>query len=227
MAYDDTLLTIDIKSTLDQLLGQLENFETDQLPYATAAALFGVSLDARAEMVRQLPRKFTIRTGEKPWAARALYSYPKNAGLIKKNITSGQGAYVTVATMDNLGRLLTEGGVKEHAKGKDLGVPVLGGGRATPQSLVRGKKLPVSVLKQKNAFQLKSSRGGSILFVRKGKYVPGENDRDKLQAMFYMKRRVRVKPWWDLRALLATAMQQWFPKRFEEACKKAMETRWK
>lgn len=240
MADDDILFQIDAKAIIWDALGEIQHFARDQLPYAQAAALYGVGLDARKAMVNELRKKFTIRTKGKPWAERALYVWPHKASLIKRDIVEGKGGFITVATRDNLGKLLTDGGTKTY-KGRDkdnlgFGVPFLGTGRKNANTIIKpGRNSPRDIIQKKGGFLVKTKSGKQLLIMppkkyRKTKGTKNEAKRMEIQkaqrkVMFVMKHEVKIKPWWDLREVLGKAMLEWLPKRFVEAANHAMKTR--
>lgn len=242
---DDTMLEIDVKATVDEVLHLLDDFASDQLPFATARALFNVGLDAKEGMEKELYKKFTIRTAKaggsrKPWAARAMYVSPETMEEIRQDMKSGK-AHLTVASRSKvLGKMLTEGGTRRLSGDREFGVPVLGGGRKNKMTVVRPESIIKTgrnkgkvrkgntyqdVLANKKGFilPLKKSSGG-VLLVRKKPWQKGADDRAALQPMFFMKREVKIKPWWNLRQILAKSMELNFPRRFVEAFNKAMAT---
>lgn len=237
---DDTMLEIDVKATVDEVLHLLDDFASDQLPFAVAGAMFDVGRDAKAQMKKDLRKKFTIRT-KKPWAERSMYVEPETIAEIRQDMKSGK-AHVTVASRSKVvGRMLTEGGVRKLDGDREFAVPILGGGRKnkmtviTPERIIKSGRSKgkirkgntyMDVMGHGKGFVLPLKNGtGGLLLVRKKPWEKGKDDRANLQSMFYMKKQVKIKPWWNLRQILAKSMELNFPRRFVEAFNRAMETR--
>lgn len=215
------------------VLGRLEHFEMDQLPFALSQSLFSVAEDARKQ-IRQLAHKiFTIRQA-KPWAELALTFYPKTRKQLRDQIKCGGEASISIISKDEvLGPLLTDGGIKKFGIGrggrasKEFGVPIIGGARKNKMTVIRpGKNDPDVLMKKENrGIVITANDGRRLLVVYPKKYKKGVPKAQQHRAMFHMRKQVNIKPWWNARDILLAEMNRQLPTRFEEQCNRAMKTR--
>jgi hypothetical protein len=126
-------VTSDVQSTIRQL-----NVRRDQQPFATALALTRTAQDAQAEIRRQLPSRFTIRT---PWVAKGVRYKPAN----KQNLTA------VVYDVDPFMRIQETGGEKVSIRkrvfdyGDYLAIPI--DARRTKRDVVRREDWPQNLIK--------------------------------------------------------------------------------
>lgn len=238
----NSLVEVDVKSTLDSVIKYLDDFQSDQLPFAIAGALIACGLDAKDEMTKKLFDTFTIRTGKfggkTPWAARSLYVNPQKAKDIRAEMKSSGKASIEVASRSKvLGPALADGGVRKKRDGSDFAVPILGGGRKNKMTIVAPDRIGKTgklrkgndagaTRDRKKGFMLPLKNGkGQLLLTRNKPWKDGGRTRDALQAMFYLKSRVNVKPWWKPRDILLAAMEAKLPEHFVRKFNEAMRTR--
>ncbi len=232
---DDELFKIEIHDTLDSIITRLNDFAADQLPFAMAGALYDVAVDAREEMRRQLPKVFTIRQ-PKPWAARALTFDTLNKKTLRNKIKSGGEPSISITSRDEvLGPLLTDGGTKTHrgAKTRDgvrhdgeFGVPIIGGARKSAKTIIRpGRNSPRDFIENKNAFIITAKDGRRLMVMPPKKYRKGVPKAAQHKALFHMRAKVQIKPWWNARNVLLTAMVAQLPDRFVANFNRALATR--
>ena len=108
-----------------------------QIRYATAVALTRTAKDAQAEVRRQLPERFTIRTG---WVAKGI----RIKSARKDDLES------SVQVKDDFMALQETGGLRRSRSGDALAVPV--GARPTPRSMTRPDKFPGRMLDKSRYF---------------------------------------------------------------------------
>lgn len=225
-ADDDVLFTINIKDSLDELLGKLDDLAADQLPFALGGALYDVALKARDVMRVKARSVFTIRS-PKPWAERALTFDVISKKRLRDKIKLGDNPSISIISKDQiLGPLLTDGGTRKRTDGKELGVPIVGGARKTIQSKLTRKTGLDGLLKNNpRTLLIKAKDGRRLAVTYPGKYKKGIPKAQQHKAMFHVRKSVNIKPWWNARDILAQAMLTWFPEKFEAAYRLAMETR--
>ena len=112
---------------LDRVFANLEK----QVRFAAAKALTRTAQAAQAEVKRQLPKRFTIRTN---WVPNGIRIRPANTSTLS----------ASVLVMNRFMALQETGGDKTSPFGEALGVPV--GARPTPQSVTRPSKFPGALL---------------------------------------------------------------------------------
>ncbi len=232
---NDELFKIEIHDTLESIITRLNDFAADQLPFAMAGALYDVAVDAREEMRRQLPKVFTIRQA-KPWAAKALTFDTASKKQLRTRIKSGGEPSISIISKDQtLGSLLTDGGTKTHrgAKTRDgvrhsggFGVPIIGGGRKSAKTIIRpGRNSPRDFLEKKNAIIITAKDGRRLMVQTPKKYKKGLPKAAQHKALFHMRTKVQVKPWWNARSMLLSAMVAQLPERFVANFNQALKTR--
>ncbi|MCD8139463.1 MAG: hypothetical protein LUE17_06755 [Planctomycetaceae bacterium] len=226
MTNDDAYITIGLRSTLDEVLGKPDEFHADQLPFVMAGALYEVALKAREEMRRKAPSIFTVRK-KKPWAERALTFDTSNKKQLRDRIKKGQEPSISIISKDeDLGPLLTDGGTRKRDDGKEMGVPIIGGGRKTLHSALSRKTGAQGVLKNNpRALVITAKNGRKLLITYPKKYKKGVPKALQHKALFHMRASVKIKPWWNARQIMGDAMLLHLGEEFEKACKMAMETR--
>ena len=92
------MFSISVTSNVADTIAQL-NARRDQVPFATALALTRTAQEARLEVQRELPTRFTVRT---PWVAKGVRYTPAN----KTDLTA------TVSDIDPFMRIQETGGEK-------------------------------------------------------------------------------------------------------------------
>lgn len=218
----DEIMKFGVQYSIKDLLALVDDMTEDQLPFALSRALFMSAKEAKEKDMRtELYKLFTIRT-RPPWAERAMFIFPKTMNELRRKIKAGEQPEITLQTRSELGRLLTDGGELRTKNGEDVAIPVLGGARKNKGTIIRpGRNSPADII-AKGGFHIPLKKGGRLLMLRTEKRGKGGS---KLKAMFIRKPFVTIKPWWNLRDILAKAMVRALPGHFVEGCKIAMETR--
>ncbi|HAT49011.1 MAG TPA: hypothetical protein DCS88_01580 [Alphaproteobacteria bacterium] len=196
------MIQIETSSQTQQVFGRLDK----QVRYAIALALTNTAKDAQAELRRQLPQRFTMRTG---WVAKGIRISSANKTDLK----------ATVMVLDQFMTLQETGGDKTSPFGDSLGIPV--GARPTPTSVTRPGSFPGALLRKKGYFIAPIRKGSSIKGVWKR---TGKGRRVKMQLMYVFSRHVRIKPRFGFVATVDKVARERFPARFAEALKWAMAT---
>ncbi|MBF0424613.1 MAG: hypothetical protein HQL66_02165 [Magnetococcales bacterium] len=175
-----------------------------QLRFAAAQALTKTAQDAQEEVKRQLPERFTIRTG---WLAKGIRIRPASRNNLK----------ASVLVKDAFMALQETGGDKTSPFGDALGVPV--GARPTPQNITRPSKFPGALLAKKGFFIAPITHGSKTTGVWKR---TGKGRRERLQLMYVFERKVRLKPRFGFHETVRKVAVERFPHRFAEALRQAL-----
>ncbi|MBF0165089.1 MAG: hypothetical protein HQM01_11410 [Magnetococcales bacterium] len=178
-----------------------------EIRFAASMALTTTAKDAQAEVRRQLPQRFTIRTG---WVAKGIHVRAAN----KRDLQA------SVRVLDPFMAMQESGGNKSGLFGKDLGVPV--GARPTPTSITRPGSFPGAMLQRKGYFIAPIRKGSSVKGVWRR---TGKGRRERMKLMYLFSRQVRLKPRFGFHETVCKVALQNFPKRFSEALHKALATR--
>ncbi|MBF0602152.1 MAG: hypothetical protein HQL07_00495 [Nitrospirae bacterium] len=223
------------ESEVNRLFANLEK----QVRFAAAQALTKTAQDAQAEVRRQLPERFTTRTG---WLAKGIRVRAAN----KTDLTA------TVSVLDQFMVLQETGGIKEK-QNHAMSVPV--GARSYPKETLPRSKWPSSLLQKKGYFiapitgksltarsqvkgnyrrrihnkpnvvyhkdsaRIKSSDVGNMaLWHRRGRR------RLPIDLVYVFKDKVSVDPRFDFRKTVMQVARERFSNRFVEALKKALAT---
>ncbi|MBF0626112.1 MAG: hypothetical protein HQL82_15055 [Magnetococcales bacterium] len=175
-----------------------------QLRFAAAQALTRTAQDAQEEVKRQLPERFTIRTG---WLAKGIRIRPASRNELK----------ASVLVKDPFMSLQETGGDKTSPFGDALGVPV--GARPTPQSVTRPSKFPGALLTKKGFFIAPIAHGSKTMGVWKR---TGKGRGERLTLMYVFEQKVRLKPRFGFRETVRKVAVERFPHRFAEALRQAL-----
>jgi len=178
-----------------------------QLRFAAAQALTKTAQEAQEEVKRQLPERFTIRTG---WLAKGVRIRPASRNNLK----------ASVLVKDAFMALQETGGDKTSPFGDALGVPV--GARPTPQSVTRPSKFPGALLTKKGFFIAPIIHGSKIMGVWKR---TGKGRGERMTLMYVFEQKVRIKPRFGFRETVRKVVMERFPHRFAEALRQALASR--
>lgn len=172
-----------------------------QVPYALAQALNGTVLAARQEVLRQLPRKFVIRSN---WVARGL----RTRFATKRDLAA------VIGSKDEFMREQELGGEKT-AQGQAMAVPI-GPGGASPA--LRGPGLRGKTLKSRwpsampGTFAIRTHDGQDLILQRTERYKSvGKGRRggfaivrdDRVRVLYRLKSKVRIRARWGFRVTVA------------------------
>ena len=175
-----------------------------QLRFASAQALTRTAQDAQEEVKRQLPERFTIRTG---WLAKGVRIRPASRNNLK----------ASVLVKDAFMALQETGGDKTSPFGDALGVPV--GARPTPTSVTRPSKFPGALLAKKGFFIAPIVHGSRTMGVWKR---TGKGRGERMTLMYVFERKVRLKPRFGFHETVRKVAVERFPHRFTEALRQAL-----
>ncbi|MBF0625830.1 MAG: hypothetical protein HQL82_13605 [Magnetococcales bacterium] len=178
-----------------------------QLRFAAAQALTRTVQDAQEEVKRQLPERFTIRTG---WLAKGIRIRPASRNNLK----------ASVLVKDAFMALQETGGDKTSPFGDALGVPV--GARPTPAVVTRPSKFPGALLAKKGFFIAPIVHGSRTMGVWKR---TGKGRGERLTLMYVFERKVRLEPKFGFHETVRKVALESFPHRFAEALRQALASR--
>ncbi|MEO5346858.1 MAG: hypothetical protein H7834_10840 [Magnetococcus sp. YQC-9] len=175
-----------------------------QLRFAAALALTNTAKDAQEEVRRQLPQRFTIRTG---WVAKGIHVRAADKNTLQ----------TSVRVLDPFMTLQESGGDKISPFGDSLGVPV--GARPTPTSVTRPGSFPGALLQKKGFFIAPIAKGSPVKVVWKR---TGTGRRQRMTLMYVFARLVHLKPRFGFRDTVRRVAVEGFPRRFAEALRRAL-----
>ncbi|WP_420905617.1 hypothetical protein [Candidatus Magnetaquiglobus chichijimensis] len=175
-----------------------------QLRFAAALALTNTAKDAQEEVRRQLPQRFTIRTG---WVAKGIHVRAADKNTLQ----------TSVRVLDPFMRMQEFGGDKQSPFGDSLGVPV--GARPTPTSVTRPGSFPGAMLQRKGYFIAPIKHGSHVKGVWKR---TGRGRREQMTLMYVFSKQVRLKPRFGFRETVRRMAMEQFPRRFAEALRQAL-----
>ncbi len=214
---------IDIKVELDVSgpLAQLAALK-NQIPFAIASALTKTAQDVQAEVRRQMPRRFTVRT---PWIAKGVRVKPST----KANLTA------IVHDVDPFMNVQESGGEKKSIRrrvfdyGPYLAVPL--DARRNPRDVVRKEDWPANLIKP---FILTAADGRKYLAVHAlakklrgqrgklgiGKQVGGTG----VRLMYRLVEQADIKPRFGFTETARRVIAQKFAPNLEAAMQRAIAT---
>ncbi|MBF0097164.1 MAG: hypothetical protein HQM04_10665 [Magnetococcales bacterium] len=177
-----------------------------QIRFAAAKALTQTAQDAQEEIRRQLPERFTIRTG---WVAKGIRIVPATPNKLES----------TVVVKDEFMIQQETGGEKTSPFGDSLGVPV--GARPTPTAVTRPSRFPAALLTKPGYFIAPITHGSKTMALWKR---TGRGRRTRLTLMYVFARQVRLRPRFGFRETVRNVALSRFPQRFREAIRQALAT---
>ena len=194
-----TLETTGVRNAFNRAIHQLSK----QSRYAAAVALTRTAKDAQEKVRRQLPERFTIRTG---WVGKGIRIKPARKNDLE----------ASVRVLDDFMALQETGGLRKSQSGEALAVPV--GARPTPRSVTRPSKFPSRLLEKPCHFiaafhddpqtHAVWRRGG-----RKGR---------KLKLMYVFSDRVEIKPQFRFLETVQAVVEARFAENFRDAIQEAL-----
>jgi hypothetical protein len=171
-----------------------------QLRFAAALALTRTAQDARAEIVAELPRRFTIRTG---WIARGIRIRPATKTRL----------VATVLSLDDFMALQETGGTKTPRQGGRLGVPIAA--RPTPAAVTRPSMFPGALMRRGRSYVI--DEGERVLMFRR----VGKGRRSRSELMYVLRSSVDIEPRFGFRDTATRVALDRFPIRLAEAVTRA------
>ena len=197
-------INFEINQAQNQFGNQVQQIPK-QIRFATAVALTRTAKDAQEEVRRQLPERFTIRTG---WVGKGIRIKPARKNDLE----------ASVRVLDDFMALQETGGLRKSQSGEALAIPV--GARSTPRSVTRPSKFPSRLLEKPRHFiaafhddpqtHAVWRRGG-----RKGR---------KLKLMYVFQSQVRLKPRFDFLEVVKLVVEARFAENFNEVMQEAIRT---
>ena len=184
-----------------QAMGGLEK----QVRFAAAVALTRTAQDAQDEVRRQLPERFTIRTG---WVAKGIRIKPTRKNDLE----------ASVRVLDDFMALQETGGLRRSRSGEALAVPV--GARPTPRSVTRPSKFPGRLLEKPNHFiaPLKDDPQTHAVWRRAGRKG------SKRKLMYLFTDRVEIKPRFGFMETVREVVEARFQENFNQALTEAVSS---
>ncbi|MBF0098370.1 MAG: hypothetical protein HQM04_17915 [Magnetococcales bacterium] len=177
-----------------------------QIRFAAAQALTKTAQDAQVEVQRQLPERFTIRTG---WVAKGIRIIPATPDNLQS----------AVLVKDEFMTKQETGGEHTSLFGGSLAVPV--GARPTPRSVTRPSQFPRALLAKPGYFIAPIKHGSRTMAVWKR---TGNGRHTRLTLMYVFKQQVRLKPRFGFRDTVQMVADNRLQRRFDEALKNALAT---
>lgn len=189
-------------SAINRVLAEAEK----QFRFAASLALTNTAKEAQGEVRRQLPQRFTIRTG---WLAKGIQVRSANRRDLQ----------ASVRVLDPFMTMQETGGSKVSPFGDSLGVPV--GARPNPTSVTRPGSFPGAMLKRKGYFIAPISHGSNIKGVWRR---TGKGRREQMKLMYIFSHQVELKPRFGFHETVRQVAVEQFPRRFMEALRQALAT---
>lgn len=171
---------------VQELIDSLDDLSRRELPFAVAKALTKTAQDVQAQVLADLPGKFTLRTG---------WSSPRTPFGFKIEKATKQSWTAKVYTKAPWMMLQEAGGIKT-APGKRLAIPfvfrsslkpgIVFGAKRTKRDLIQSKDKPRNL--GPGTFELKSKSGNVMLAQRTGK-----GKRSVLRILYALEPQANVK----------------------------------
>lgn len=201
------MLGMSIKMDITAADKMLQNVAQKQLPFAFAYALTLTANDAREEIVRQLPQRFTLRTGWwKPYSYLGFNVRPaKKKWLVAE-----------IYTRADFMQLQEEGGVKQPQKGKTIAVPTSNIRQSPSQKIIRWKRPRGLLHRRTNPGFIITTRSGPVLFRRVMK--------KEISAMYILKRQAKIQPRLGMHETAFLILQRKLFVNFDTAFAEAIRT---
>lgn len=228
------------------IIGAFGRFGELQLPFATALTLTRLAQGYREEAKKNLPGKFTIRTG---WIAKGF----RVKTATKRDLSSA------VSQLDPFMALQETGGEKRPTARSTVAVPVQmdrqghPGARPDPEDVTRPSKWPGALLQGKRGFIVRLRTGDELVLrrIRRGRkkvrardaaghFIASSGARrrkggpkqlrkmgqqdPRVSVMYLLKRRVKIRARWGFREAAAQYASREFPTLFRAAWAEALRT---
>ena len=194
-----TLETTGARDAFNRTIHQLSK----QSKYAAAVALTRTAKDAQEEVRRQLPERFTIRTG---WVGKGIRIKPARK----------DGLEASVRVMDDFMALQETGGSKRSSSGESLAIPF--GARPNPRSVTRPGKFPGALMAKPRHFiaAFHDDPQTHAVWRRSGRQSR------KLNLMYVFSDRVEIKPRFRFLETVQAVVEARFAENFRDAMQEAL-----
>lgn len=172
-----------------------------QIPFALKQALNGTILAAQREVLRQLPKRFIVRSN---WVAKGL----RTRFARKDDLTAVIGSKDAFMAAQELGG-------EKTAQGQDMAIPI-GPGGTSPA--LRGAGLRGKTLKSRwpsampGTFAIRTKEGQDLVLQRTERYRSVSRGRkggfsivrdDRVRVVYRLRKKVRIKARWGFRVTVA------------------------
>lgn len=188
---------------LDKIIKNLDDMAKKQVPFATARALTKTAEDARDEIVKDLPGKFTLRTSW--WKPRTRYGF--NVKPAKKTDLKAE-----IFTQAPWMQIHEVGGIRTPERSRELAIPTLQV-RRTKRQLIGASQRPRAL---KKSFVKITRTGQKVLFQKVGK--------KGIKPMYLLEPKARIKPVLRFVETAKKIITQRFESNFTKSFEDAMRT---
>jgi hypothetical protein len=201
------VIPIRVTTTFPELVAWLGQLATKQVPFATAKALTRVAQDAQAEVRKELPHRFTLRSS---WLVQGIRIVPAEKRDWPK-------ARAIVGTRDQFLEIQETGGTKRPAKGaKNLAIPTAATtSRRTGTGRIPIARKPRALLDRPDVFV--KDHGIRQRRRRKTSGTP-------VLTLFLLRPAAKIKPRLGLRETVQKVVEDRYALRFREAFDQAIQT---
>lgn len=187
---------------VDELTRYLNDLQRKQIPFATAQALTATAEDVRAEIVKGLSEKFTLRKNW--WRPGTRYGF--NVKKARRNDLVAEVFTRAPWMVDH------ETGATRRPKGRNLAVP--------SEFVKRSKRDLITKANQprnlKKAFVLRSRSGQETIFQR----IRGKG----LRPMYFLTKQAEIKPTLEFHITAVRVVNARWAKNFSKALDHAIKT---
>ncbi|MBU1864267.1 MAG: hypothetical protein KKH94_11430 [Candidatus Omnitrophica bacterium] len=200
------MLSMNVKMDISAASKMLNIMAEKQLPFAFAYALTLTANDAREEIVRQLPQKFTLRSGWwKPYSYMGFNVRPaKKRWLVAE-----------IYTRADFMQLQEEGGVK-HPSGKMIAIPTSNVRTSLTQKITKARRPAVLLRRTTRPGFILPTKSGPVLFRRVTKH--------QVKALYVLTRQATIRPRLSMQETASQILQQRLYINFDRAFTEAIRT---
>lgn len=186
----------------------LERVGQKQLPFAFAYTLTLTAIDAQQEIIRQLPQRFTLRTG---------WWKPTTPLGFKFRKASKRWLEAEIYTRAYFMRHHEEGGIRRPKEAGSIAIPTTNIRKTKAQRITKANRPPALIRSAKRPAFFLPTRSGPVLFRRVTKR--------QLKALYTFERQVRIPARLGMQdtanEILRRNLHRNFEKAFIYAIKKA------
>lgn len=198
---------LSVKMDISAADKMIQTVAEKQLPFAFAYTLTLTANDARQEIVRTLPQKFTLRTGW--WKPFTYYGF---------NVRPAKPRWLVaeIYTRAYFMHYHEEGGIKRPAEGKTIAVPTINVRRIKSQRITKSKR-PPAMLRQ-------AVRPGFILRTSSGPVLFRRITKRQMSAQYVLTKQARIQPRLAMHDTANRILQQRLYINFDKAFTEAIRT---